>query len=56
MTNKNNFTFFILNTQYSNKESKKYNIKSEVVEDDEFNEKLEELMNQELCYGDINYY
>ena len=56
MRNEKKVTFFTFTTQYSNKESKKYNIKSEVLDDDEFDQKLDELMNQELAYGDTNYY
>ena len=55
MSAKKNFTYFSFNSITSEKKDKKYNIKSEIVEDDDFDEKLEKLMSQELVYGDINY-
>lgn len=43
-------------TTDSSNNSKVYKIKSIVIQDDDFDDKLEELMNQQLIYGDINYY
>lgn len=49
------YTYYTYKTK-TNNSSKNYQIKSQVVEDDEFDKRLDELMNQELVYGDINYY
>lgn len=56
MSTKSNFTYFSFYSKDASNNNKKYNIKSEIIDDDQFDEKLEKLMNQELVYGDINYY
>lgn len=36
--------------------NKNYRIHSTVISDQDFDDMIEELMNQELAYGDLNYY
>lgn len=52
--NKNNNREIVVQPLTS--QNKKYRIHSVIISEEEFNDKIEELMNQELVYGDQNYY
>lgn len=56
MHNNPKITLYNVQTSDSNNKSKTYKIKSIVLDDDDFDDKLEELMNQELVFGSTNYY
>lgn len=57
MDNKNNnkkTEHIVVRSLKSN--NKNYRIHSTVISDQDFDDMIEELMNQELAYGDLNYY
>lgn len=56
MTQNNNIPVLTLVRTTSNEKKITYRIKSTSVLDEDFDSQLEKLMNQELVYGDSNYY